>query len=398
MQKVDSFHGYGDRYSERLMNTVLVVVMSTISLDNRVLRQIEALKNNHRVLTIGFGPPPKGAHEHISIPVELAYLPLNLSALIPHLFGNYKKSSQNTAAIRFVRESVCNLTFDLVIVNDVATLPLVHFIDKPVIADMHEYAPLELEHDWRFRIFLKRYNFWLCKKYLPKVKAVTTVSHGLANRYEFEFGVQVSVIYNAREQCQIKVRESTNLNLKLVHTGLAAKARQLEVMIEAVKAIPHMTLDLYLVEAPYQTRTIKRLTTLAQKTNNVRILSPVKSELIPELISDYDLALIYVASDQFTLRYGMPNKLFDCVQARVGVVLGPSPEMSDFCLKKKIGVSTSKFDAGELATLLRAIEINVVNEFKLNCERVAKEINAETEGAKFLAIVENEACKIKSTG
>lgn len=146
------------------MNTVLVVVMSTISRDNRVLRQIQALKSNYRVLTIGFGPSPQGASEHFSIPEHLTYLPLNLSALVPHVLGDYRKSSQNTAAIRFVRKLVHNLPFDLAIVNDVAALPLLHFIDKPVIVDMHEYAPLELENDWRFRIFLKRFNFWLCKK------------------------------------------------------------------------------------------------------------------------------------------------------------------------------------------------------------------------------------------
>ena len=378
------------------MNTVLVVVMSTISRDNRVLRQIQALKSNYRVLTIGFGPSPQGASEHFSIPEHLTYLPLNLSALVPHVLGDYRKSSQNTAAIRFVRKLVHNLPFDLAIVNDVAALPLLHFIDKPVIVDMHEYAPLELENDWRFRIFLKRFNFWLCKKYLSKANAVTTVSHGLANRFEFEFGVQVSVIYNAREQRQIEVRESKSLSLRLVHTGLAAKARQLEVMIEAVSTISHMTLDLYLVEAPYQTHTMKRLVKVARSTNNVKILDPVKPEMIPDLISEYDLALIYIASDSFTLRHGMPNKLFDAVQARVGVVSGPSDEISNFCSKKKIGVSTSKFDAGELETLLRAIDLKAVNEFKFNCNKVAMEINADTEAIKLLVLVGNEVQKLKA--
>jgi len=372
--------------------------MSTISQDNRVLRHIQALKSDYRVVTVGFGSSPNGSSEHFSIPEHLPYLPLNPTALIPLIFGNYRRSSQNTAAIRFVKKLVHELAFDLAIVIDAAALPTVRFIDKPLIIDMHEYAPLEMEHDWRFRIFLKRYNSWLCRKHLSKASAVTTVSHGLANRYEHEFAVKVSVIYNARELVQIKVRETKNLNLRLIHTGLAAKARQLQVMVQAVSAIPHMTLDLYLVVAPYQIRTMKRLVKAAQKTNNVRVLDPVHPGVIPHLINNYDLALIYVASDTFTLRHAMPNKLFDCVQARVGIVSGPSDEISEFCEKKKIGVSTSKFDAEELETLLRGIEVNTINELKLNCEDVALEINAETEGTKLLALVRNTLYKNRNVG
>lgn len=372
-----------------MLKTILVVVMSTITRDNRVLRQIQALKSDYRVVTIGFGSSPHGASEHFSIPEHLPYLPLNPTALIPHVFGNYRRSSQNTAAIRFVKKLVHELAFDLAIVNDAAALPIIPFIDKPVIIDMHEYAPLEMEHDWRFRIFLKRYNSWLCREHLSKATVVTTVSHGLANRYEVEFGVKVSVIYNARELCQIKVRESNSLNLRLVHTGLAAKARKLEVMIEAVSAIPHISLDLYLVEAPYQIRTMKRLVKASHKTNNVRVLDPVEPEMIPELISGYDLALIYIASDTFSLRHSMPNKLFDSVQARVGIVSGPSDDMSGFCRKKKIGVSTSKFDSEQLETLLRTIELATVNEYKTNCDKVAREINSQAEARKLLLIVKD---------
>ena len=369
------------------MPSVLIIAMSRISSDGRVLRHIEALKTNYLVITIGYGPSPAGVYRHISIPDAMRYLPTNLSALIPHLLHKFSDSSQNVSAIRFIRETIAKLEFDLAVLNDVQTLPLMDSIDCPTLIDMHEYAPREMEDDWRFRLFLMRYYEWLCAKYLPEATAVTTVSDSLASEFNLEFGVKVSVILNAREYLDIKVNQTTSSTLRLIHTGLAARGRQLDVMIDAVASIPELQLDLFLVSAPRQKSTMRRLKRRAGATKNVRVVDPVPSFEIPYLINQYDLALIVMSPKGFSVRHSMPNKLFDSIQARVGIISGPSPDIRSFCEKNGTGVATEEFSVNSLRSTLLTLSINSINQFKTSCNEAAKVYNAETEARKLNKII-----------
>lgn len=366
---------------------VAVVAMSKISKDVRVVRHLRALMHTFDIVSVGYGPKPECSSHHIQIPDTHHYLPLTLTALVPHALGKFDVSSQRIPAIQFVAKELQRFRVDAILLNDVATLPLLSRAEAPAVVDMHEFAPLELEGDWRFNMLLRRYNTWLCRKYLPIASVVTTVSDGLATRYEKEFAVDVDVIYNAREKQDIQIRSTTTTELRLIHTGLAAKTRQLDVMIRAVASIPHMTLDMFLVKAPYQGSTLRKLTALANKTSNVRILPPVDSSQIPKLINGYDLSLIYISDSDFTLRHAMPNKLFDSIQARTGVVTGPSDDLKMFCVGNQIGISTDNFSAVELGRTLRSLDISTINRYKENAEILAHKVHAQAEGMKLEKIM-----------
>jgi len=369
------------------MKKILIVVMSEISRDNRVLRQIAALKDEYSVSTIGFGQAPDSVKEHIPIPVELPYLPLNLRALAPHLVGLYTKSSQEIAAIKFVATQIGRFGPDLTILNDATALPLAESITGPVLIDMHEYAPLESEEDWRFRLFLMKYYNWLCARYLQKASIVTTVSRSLAHEYSRKFGVKTAVVLNAREYCDLQVRKSTSRTLRLVHAGLASGARELHVTIEAVVNLPNISLDLYLVAAPHQKSVLNRLFRLVQKTSNVRILNPVPNKELPGVIRNYDLSVIFRPTRITNNKLSMPNKLFESIQARVGIITSPNCEVASFCKESGIGVSSDEYSSSSLSSLIQNISLEKVNELKLACDKVAKQINAESESTKFREVV-----------
>lgn len=374
--------------SQREKPIVAVVVMSNIASDVRVVRHLRALQNKFELVSVGYGPRPEGSVTHIQIPDNVNYLPLNIAALTPHTFRHFQRSSQQIPAIRYVATRLSQIHIDALLLNDVATLPLISRVNAPVVVDMHEFAPLELEGDWRFNLFLRRYNTWLCRKYLPQAASVTTVSEGLAARYRDEFSVDVAVIYNARDEENIAIRPTTTLNLRLIHTGLAAETRHLEVMISAVSRIPRMTLDMFLVKAPYQGKILRKLTARANATTNVRVKSPVNNSELPTLINGYDLSLLYISDSNFSLRHSMPNKLYDSIQARTGIVSGPSPDLKEFCLKYQIGISTSKFSSDDLEHALRSLDLRQINAYKENSDRVAKQIHSESEGDKLRKIIE----------
>jgi len=368
------------------MKTVAIISMSRSASDGRILRHISALTGHFHVVTIGFGPSPSGVVSHIEIPSAASYLPINLRAIVPHLLRLYRLSSSHTAAVSFVADHLRRAQYDLLLLNDVQTLPLLDQFSGPAIVDMHEYAPREMEEDWRFRVLLMRYYHWLCSRYLPLAAKVVTVSPGLAREFRHEFGVACHLVMNAREQHDLPIRRTDPPPMRLVHSGLAASARRLEIMIEAVDGLPGVTLDMYLVAAPRQPATLRRLKHAASRTPNVRILDPVPSRELPHTINRYDLALIYLAPDNFSIRHSMPNKLFDSVQARVGVVTGPSPDMAGFVAAHGIGRSTEVFTAESLRALISSLGPSEVDRFKEASDAVARSFHAAAEGEKLAAI------------
>jgi hypothetical protein len=85
----------------------------------------------------------------------------------------------------------------------------------------------------------------------------------------------------------------------------------------------------------------------------------------------------------------MPNKLFDSIQARIGVVTGPSPDMRMFCSENKIGISTANFSVQDLRELLLSIELSEINSLKESSQDCASRVTASSEAEKLRAILHN---------
>jgi glycosyltransferase involved in cell wall biosynthesis len=370
--------------------TIVIVAFTHIDRDVRVLRQIKSLAVSVDVVTIGYGLQPPGVAKHFQIPPSLKYLPISFKSIVLLAIRRYDDALRFTPAYAWTTKVLSDFRPDIVYLNDVQTIGLVsQSVSTPTVVDMHEYAPLEMEDDWRFRLLLMRYYTFLCKRYLPMASKVVTVSPGLASKYQSEFGIEVETIMNARAEVKASTLEnlSSDETIRLVHTGLAASGRHLEWMIEAIGDLPGVSLDLYLVEAPRQSRTLKSLKKLTAKYENCSVKPPVPPSELPSKISEYDAGLVFIAPSNFSLRHCMPNKLFDCIQARRPVIVGPSPDMADFVKKHDIGFVCPSFDVDDLRKTLMGISRADLDLRSESLDRTAISINEESEGLKLRDIV-----------
>ena len=371
------------------IKSLVVISTTNMATDVRINRHLRTLESEFEIITIGYGSRPNESTRHIEIPARLPYLPISLTSLPPHIFRRFDRSAQATPAIKFICAALSELKYDLALINDVQCLPIVPFIERPFIVDMHEYAPLEMEDDWRFRVLLMRYYTFLCRKYLPLASKVVTVSPGLASKYKSEFGVDVETVFNARSEVPSSslTKKSNDETVRLVHSGLATKGRHLEWMIEAIGDVPGVSLDLFLVEAPRQSRTLKSLIKLTNKYKNCSVKSPVPSSELPSVISNYDAGLLFIAPSNFSLKHCLPNKLFDCMQARRPVIVGPSPDMSDFVRQHDVGFVCPTFDIDDLRETVMGLSRADLDEKTESLDCTAVSINEESEGQKLRGIV-----------
>jgi hypothetical protein len=372
------------------MNKICIVAFSNLSNDGRLLRQIESMSEIGHVTTIGYGKKPPKSEIHYSIPDKCSYLPLSIEGVWALLTRRFRIANEKTQAVAWVEKRIDMSGFDLVILNDVQTISLIEHINEPkVLVDMHEYAPLEMEEDWRFRLLLKRYYTWLCNEYLPQADRITTVSPGLAVGYRSFVGVEtdIDVIMNACKYKGLISEEKENGKIRLVHCGLAAKGRRLDLMIQAVSGLDDFELDLYLVKAPRQSRELRRLKKLTRTTQNVKVCEPVPSDTLPNVVNRYDLSLIFIAQSNFSLMYGIPNKLFDAVQAGVGVISGPSPEIKKIIEFHGFGLAAEKHDVEHLVVLLQNLSWSKINEFRSKAQTASTLLNQQVESEKLIKIV-----------
>ena len=367
----------------------LVVSFSDLKRDPRVYRQIDLLATKYHVTTVGLAGSGIDGVTHVDV-VRARRSPgqraLRLSQL---LFGRYDAYARVAASVDPIARALSGQSFDVIVANEVTSLPVAAFIKGKarLLYDAHEYTPRQHEESLKWRLVTQRYVVYLLRRYLPAVDVMTTVCPGIAAEYERVFGVRAKVVLNAPPFQDLEPTETPDDAIRLVHLGAAGRARSLETMIGAVLSLgPRYTLDLYLVAVPGDEGYLRDLKTRYGGTR-IRFPEPVPMSSIVHTIHAYDLGLIYFEPRTFNLRHVLPNKFFECVQARVGVVIGPSPEMAAYVERYGVGVVARSFDRDALARAIESAKPNDIRRMKASCHEAARELSYGTSAVTLLRLL-----------
>ena len=168
--------------------SLLIISLSRIVSDPRVLKQVQLFRDRYDVSTCGIGPAPEGVAHHFELPGDSRAWADDRVSLISR---RYSRAYWRIQAVAAARRLLPVGTFDGILANDLNTLPLALSLAprKGVHADLHEFAPREKEDDLKWRIFVAPFMRWLCRKYLSQVTSATTVSWGIAREYTKDYGV-----------------------------------------------------------------------------------------------------------------------------------------------------------------------------------------------------------------
>ena len=376
------------------MKKALILVLSNLRHDARVRRQLNALKGNYETTIVCFDGDSSPEYELIAIqPTKLTlmrksiasgFLLLKFHSIAYKILHNYS----------FVVQRLADRRFDVVIANDVETLPLAfEFPGSPkVIFDAHEYAPRHFEDKKMWRLFFQDFNTWLCKKYIPLTAAMTTVGKGLANEYEKHFHVVPVVITNANNYINLSPSPMMDNRIRLVHHGIATPSRKLELMIEMMSMLDQrFTLDLILMVPGFASKKTRQyiddLRGMAQSDPRINIIPPVSSSEVVTTVHKYDVGVFLIPPINFNYQNTLPNKLFDFIQARLGVAIGPTPEMAQIVTQYNTGVVSKDFTPQSLAVELNKLTKSDVENYKRNSGKAAGELNAEANAKKINEII-----------
>jgi glycosyltransferase involved in cell wall biosynthesis len=381
------------------MKKILVISRTNPNVSPRPNRMVNWLKDQYEVEVVGISKlnidgiqsyvidpfrPPKNIRELLFILKRVAWRNINLLSR--------KYEEVNWSRLGNAKELVNELSrkkYDLIISHDLVLLPFVFMIKDEktrVMLDAREYYPMNFDDQWLWRIQQKSVNEYLCREYLPRCDKIITVSDGLANEYARVFGVQCEVIMSLPSPRDVSPVQSQPNKFKIIHHGNASRSRRIELMIEMMDYVDdRFTLDLMMMSV--DKRYLEKITEMARARKNVRVIPPVPMQEIVTTINQYDLGLFLVPPSNFNLKYTLPNKLFEFIQARLAVAIGPSIEMKKIVEKYDCGIVSDDFTPKAMADILNSLTIDKIMQLKRQSDRAAAKLNAQTNGRRINEIV-----------
>jgi hypothetical protein len=369
---------------------ILVLSFSPIARDARVMRHVDVLGARGEVTTCGFGPAPAGAADHVAVD-DVASLPQTPRGVALLALHRHRAAKSAAPALRQAVQRLAGRRFDLVVANDARALPVAFAVadGAPVWADMHEWAPEERTQDWRWRLLVAPFADHLCRTYLPRAGAVSTVAPGIAELYRQRYGTDTRVVRNTRPFADLAPTQVPADRLRLVHSGAAVPGRFLEGTIAAVRALDErFSLDLYLVPGGDGGRYLRSLREAAGGDPRIAFRDPVPPAALPATLNAYDVGVFVMPPVHTNGRLTLPNKLFDYVQARLALVVSPSVEMERLVRGHGLGVVTRGYTAGDLADALRGLDREAVAGFKQASHEAARQLSSAEDAATVLDIAD----------
>ncbi len=382
------------------MKKVLVISFSDLKHDSRVSRQVNFLTKKYAVSVATFGIGNLANIDFFQLKRPKLALKNKVFLSFFLFFRFHSFAIKLLFGHRYLRTSLADRNFDLIICNDIESLPLAFELNvgEKILLDAHEYSPRQFEDKLMWRIFFQPLNKFICKKFIPKVDAMTTIGTGIAREYKKNFSCNPLVINNATWFFDLKPTDNID-KIRLIHHGGATTSRQLELMIEMMGYLDdRFTLDLMLIipeMASAKTRNyITYLKELAKDDSRIHFKPAVKSNEVVNFINQYDVGIILVPPINFNYANGLPNKLFEFIQARLAIAIGPIPEIAEVINEYNIGIVSEDFTPKKLAQELSQLTKEKLRLFKSNTAFAASQLSAEKNQEVFLELVEKTVNRI----
>jgi len=244
----------------------------------------------------------------------------------------------------------------------------------PYVFDSNEYLPRQFDGNLKWRLTELRYRKIVLKLIFDKAFLITVEGENVANAYVNEFSIpreKILVVANMPiYQKNFIAVPRTSTKIRLIHHGFLVPERGLELLIEIAKQLGS-NYELTLM-GPGPGRYISKLKGIAACIGNITILDPVPNEQIVETLHEYDLGLVIFGSQHFHHKFmTVPNKFWECLQARIPVVVSPDSAMASYVREHFCGAVPSVHTIESYVHTISNLTSIEINQMKSNLEDLA---------------------------
>lgn len=261
-----------------------------------------------------------------------------------------------------------NANVDLIIANDIETLPLAICLASgktKVLYDAHEFHE-EQYADKQFWIdYMRPFIIYLNKKYIQRSSFCITIGQNIANQLVALYHVNFEVVLNAPPFENLEPsKRSDSEKIKLVHPGNYMSNRNIEELIVMMNYLPdNYELHFLLVASG---AALNQLKEKARPFKNVLFHPPVGVHEVSHYVNQFDIGVALIPATTFNYDNALPNKFFQFIQARLVTAFGPLKEIAAFTKLYNTGIVSEGYTGLDLANAIKKLSLEEINRFKEN--------------------------------
>ncbi|WP_407360799.1 glycosyltransferase family 1 protein [Microbacterium sp. LBN7] len=361
---------------------VLILSYDAIDIDPRVIKQVRRLADEYEVTTCSPGASPDSRVEHIALDPDDVRPRGRWGDLVDDIARErewFRWGYDHVPLVQQTRRLLRGRRFDAVIANDAETLGAAISVAgaERVHADLHEFFPGLPVDDTKLGLRQRRYWTWLITRFASRVRSSTTVGTAIAQRYR-EYALEPGVVTNATPFRDF-APTPTGRPIRLVHSGNPFRERGLAEIMRAVAASSaDVSLDLYLTYNPPTDR--EHLVALSDELGSrITVHEPVAQAELIDVLHGYDVGIHVLPPTSENNALALPNKFFDFVQARLGIIVGPSIEMAGIVEERGLGIVTADFTESSILAAVDGLTPERVDGFKAAVQEHAAALSAEAQ-------------------
>lgn len=385
------------------MKVVLAVTNDLIN-DSRVNKISNSLSSKYDVVVIGLNQGRDfnyGEYKFKTVLVDDSKLKTNtknVRSKLKRILGPFSIFGKDISIYLFEKKSGKKLEYSLIIedadiyvANDLNTLGVVYKIaklmNKKVIYDSHELCVDQYSKSIIGKLLWEKEE----RKYIKNVDAVITTneyrSKILKDRYKL---TNLPFIIRNIPNLNKKVNKlSQNKNkIKILYTGNYTGLRGLEELVASMEYV----LDIFQLHLMgYGNLQMKLIEIIKEKKLQDKVFfhDPVPQNIVVDETSKYDLGVVTYLPTNLNNYYCSPNKLYEYIQAGLGIISINLPEPKNIIEKYGNGVLFDSYDPKEIANVINTLKIENIIKFKKNSIAAKEDLCWENEEKKLFSIYES---------
>jgi hypothetical protein len=148
----------------------------------------------------------------------------------------------------------------------------------------------------------------------------------------------------------------------------------------------NVTLDMIVM--PNEPDYVAEIKELGAGVPGLTFRDPVPYAQLVDTLAEYDVSMTFLPPTNFNLAHALPNKFFEAVQARLGLIIGPSPEMVSILEQYGLGAVVPDFSVESLRKVVAELTPETVAQWKQAANAAAHDLSAEAQQAQWVEAIE----------
>lgn len=354
---------------------IVVSAFSSLYTDQRIEKVCETLhKQGYEIILLGNDWGGAGQMQRpysfrriklLSTSLKTAYAEFNWK-----LYKELKKSADKNTIL--LANDIDSLVPNVLISKQLG-IPLV-FDSHEIFTEMPAIQGKLSQKIWRF----------LERKYIPNIQYMMTESVSYANWFTETYGVKPIVVRNIPRKITDKVEIPDNQPKILLYQGAINQSRGIPQAILATKYLDNVIFKIA-GDGP-KIKEYKELVKMENLQHRVEFLGKLIPTELRKITRTADVAVSIEENGGVSYLYSLPNKVADCIQARVPLVLINFPEMMRVYNQFKVGEIVENHDPKNLADKIQKVLNRGRAYYQPELEKAAAELCWEKEESKIIAL------------